>query len=235
MRPTIFGRSGTTLNKWLPDVTNTWIKGQPAASSPQAIRAANKDPKRVMVVYGRNLDARDAVFTFLRSLKLSPIQWEEAIAETGMGSPHNLDAVEAAMDIAQAVVVILTPEDQAGLLPQLAGEPSEVLLEGQPRQNVTLEAGMAMGIDRARTILVEIGRIRRASDFEGLNALRLGNDPKRRGGFRTRLRTAGCELDDSGTDWLSSTAGGDFDECEIRWEPQSPDRSSGQIGVVSSE
>jgi len=99
-----------------------------------------------MVVHGRNLAARDAMFAFLRALALIPIEWENAISETGQGTPHNLDAVRAAMDVAQAVVVLLTAEDQAGLLPVLAiGEDDDTLLRGQPRQNVTLEAGLAMG------------------------------------------------------------------------------------------
>ncbi len=60
------------------------------------------------------------------------------------------------MVIGQAVVVLLTAEDQAGLLPRLADEDhDDVLLRGQPRQNVILEAGMAMGIDPSRTLLVE--------------------------------------------------------------------------------
>lgn len=209
----------------LPDVTNDWITGPPG-SLRSGVRApaagADPDARRVMVVHGRNLAARDAVFAFLRSLSLSPVEWEQAVAASGMGSPHNLDAVRAAMDLAQAVVVVFTAEDQAGLLPELAGPEEEVLLRGQPRQNVMLEAGMAMGIDASRTILVELGAIQRATDFEGLNVVRLTNDPARRAALRTRLRNAGCAVDDSGTDWAAAPAGGDFDACAVAWQPQPP-------------
>jgi hypothetical protein len=34
-----------------------------------------------------------------------------------------------------------------------------------------------MGIDQAKTILVELGPIRRATDVQGLNAVRLTNAP----------------------------------------------------------
>jgi len=187
----------------------------------QTERRSTKDPRRVMVVHGRNAAAQRAIFMFLRALRLAPIEWEEAIAATGTASPHNLTAVRAAMDVAQAVIVVLTAEDQAGLLPELADEGSaEVLLEGQPRQNVMLEAGMAMGIDPTHTILVQIGRIRGASDFDGLNSVRLTNDPKTRAALRTRLTNADCAVVDSGTDWLDPTAAGDFDVGVIRWEPQ---------------
>ena len=51
------------------------------------------------------------------------------IAETGVASPHNLVAVRAAMDVGQAVVELLTAEDQAGLLSQLAeGEDEDTAL-----------------------------------------------------------------------------------------------------------
>jgi predicted nucleotide-binding protein len=141
-----------------------------------------------------------------------------------MASPHNLDAVRAAMDLGQAVVVILTAEDQGGRLPWLAGPDDEedLLLQGQPRQNVVLEAGMAMGIDRNRTVLVEIGRIRRPSDFDGLNTVRLTNDVNTRSALRSRLRDAGCLVNDSGNDWLSPQSGGDFEACVIPWQPVRP-------------
>lgn len=173
-----------------------------------------------MVVHGRNLRARDAIFQFLRSLGLSPIEWEEAVGETGMGAPHNLDAVRAAMDVGQAVVVVLTAEDQAGVLPEIAdpGDP-DTDLRGQPRQNVILEAGMAMGIGRERTILVELGAIRRASDFEGLNVVRLNNGGPTRNALRSRLVNAGCEVDPAASDWMRPEASGDFETCLIAWAP----------------
>jgi predicted nucleotide-binding protein len=205
-------------------VTNAWITGPPGetATAPQPSSGGTVDPRRVMVVHGRNHKAREAMFTFLRALGLAPIEWEQAVAETGMGSPHNLDAVRAAMDVAQAVVVISTAEDQAGLLPDLASDDDEVLLRGQPRQNVLLEAGFAMGIDRAKTILVELGPIRTASDFEGLNAVRLTNSAATRGALRSRLKSAGCDVDDSGVDWTAAPAGGDFEACLVPWQPQLP-------------
>ena len=74
------------------------------------------------------------MFTFLRALGLRPIEWEKAVAETGLASPHNLEAVRAAMDIGQAVVVLLTAEDRAGLLPALGEDDDDAQLRGQPRQ-----------------------------------------------------------------------------------------------------
>ena len=210
------------------EVTNEWIKGPPGEAAAAVIEAdgEQRDPKRVMVVHGRNLATRNAIFTFLRALGLEPIEWEVAVAETGMGSPHNLEAVRAAMDLGQAVVVVLTAEDQAGLLPELAGKEEDVSLAGQPRQNVILEAGLAMGLNPQRTILVELGPIRRASDFEGLNTIRLSNAAATRSSLRSRLRNAGCAVAEDGTDWLHPETGGDLDSY-ARVDPHQPAAGSG--------
>jgi predicted nucleotide-binding protein len=218
------------------DVTNDWILGPPG----EAVRGDRseepgdqRDARRVMVVYGRNDEIRRAMFTFLRSLGLLPIEWEEAVAETRLGAPHNFDAVRAAMDVAQAVVVILTAEDRAGLLPSLAGphDEEEVKLKGQPRQNVILEAGLAMGLDRSRTNLVEAGPIRHASDFDGLNAVRISNEPGRRQALLSRLKTAGCAVEDAGSDWMQAPSGGDFSTTasEERIMDESPQSEATEV------
>jgi hypothetical protein len=171
----------------------------------------HRDTTRVMIVHGRNAAALNAIRAFLQSLGLVPVLWEDAIEETGEGSPHNLNAVAAAMSVAQAVVVIFTPEDEARLLPQFQGDdPSEAELRGQPRPNVLIEAGMAMALGRDRTILTRLGRIRNASDLEGLNAVNLSNENGPRVALRRRLVTAGCQVNGR-SDYLEPGVAGDFD------------------------
>jgi predicted nucleotide-binding protein len=179
---------------------------------------STRDARRVMVVHGRNAKAARAMRSFLESLGLFPIAWEDAIRETRSGSPHNLEAVRAAMSAAQAVIVMMTAEEEAALLAPLAfpGDPgNETQPGGQPRPNVFFEAGLALGIDPARTVLVELGVIRRASDLEGLNVVRLTNDPESRLALRERLRTAGCEIDDKANAWRNSRDGRDFEGCVV--------------------
>jgi predicted nucleotide-binding protein len=187
-----------------------------------------RNARRVMVVHGRNHRIRDAMFTYLRALGLAPIEWNTAVAQTTIGSPHNFAAVRAAMESAQAVVVVLTAEDQGGLIPELAQAGEDVTPMGQPRQNVVLEAGLAMGINPDRTILVEVGPIRRASDFDGLNVVRLDNGHESRNSLRSRLETAGCPLDDSGNDWLTTTGGGDF----ASWARPAPASAARRVTAV---
>jgi predicted nucleotide-binding protein len=197
--------------------TNDYIAGPPGyerSPEPQEMQAERlRDARRVMIVHGRNAQAVNAMRAFLASLGLEPILWEDAVEQTGTGSPHNLDAVEAAMALAQAVIVIFTAEDEARLMdPFLTTHdgPEERELRGQPRANVFLEAGMALAIDRAHTILTRLGSFRGASDVDGLNAVPLSNAVPSRTALRRRLVSAGCAANDR-DDYLDPTVAGDFD------------------------
>ena len=96
--------------------------------------------------------------------------------DTGSVSPFTGEVVAQAFESAQAVVVLLTPDDEARLHEELRRpeEPDyEVQLTAQPRQNVLLEAGMALGYQPTRTIFVELGHLRPISDLAGRNVIRL--------------------------------------------------------------
>lgn len=165
--------------------------------------------KKVFVVHGRNMAARDAIFTFLRAIGLEPIEWSTAISATGSGSPYIGQALDAAFNMAQAVVVLLTPDDIAYLRREYAGGDDNPELEPTPqaRPNVLFEAGMALGRHPDRTILVELGALRQFSDVAGRHAVRLDNSAAKRNDLANRLRDAGCDVSTSGSDWLSA---GDF-------------------------
>lgn len=166
-------------------------------------------PEKVFVVHGRNSAARDAMFTFLRSLGLKPIEWDQAVALTGKGSPYIGDVLTVAFDEGQAIVVLLTPDDVAYLRREYTDRDDDPDLtpQGQARPNVLFEAGMAMGRNEDRTILVEFGDLRPFSDVSGRHAVRMFESPKARKSLAERLKTAGCPVDMSGTDWLTE---GDF-------------------------
>lgn len=160
------------------------------------------DCRKVFVIHGRNELARNALFAFLRSIGLDPIEWSEAIRMTGKGSPYIGDVLDAAFSAAQAVVVLQTPDDIAHLHESLtyAGDP-ETEPQMQPRPNVLFEAGMALGRDEERTIIVELGRVKSFSDIHGRHVVRLGNDIAPRQELANRLETAGCAVKLIGTDW----------------------------------
>lgn len=160
------------------------------------------DTRTVFVIHGRNEAARKALFDFLRSIGLNPLEWSQAIAMTGQGSPYIGDVLNAAFGAASAVVVLQTPDDIAHLHESLTypGDP-ECAPQMQPRPNVLFEAGMAMGRDPDRTVIVELGRIKSFSDIHGRHVVRLDNSTQRRQELATRLRTAGCSVSTDGTDW----------------------------------
>ena len=121
-------------------------------------------------------------------------------------SGHVLDA---AFNAAQAIVVLLTPDDVAYLRSEYASgdaDPETTPL-AQARPNVLFEAGMAMGRDPKRTVLVEFGQLRPFSDVVGRHAVRINGSVEKRKELAQRLETAGCAVNLTGEDWLST---GDF-------------------------
>ncbi|GGL86558.1 hypothetical protein GCM10009706_26580 [Curtobacterium citreum] len=161
------------------------------------------DPRKVFVIHGRNDSARRGLFDFLRAVGLDPIEWAEALALTGSASPYIGDVLDHAFGVAQAVVVLQTPDDVAHLHESLAerADDPETQPQMQPRPNVLFEAGMAMGRSPERTVLVELGHIKSFSDVHGRHSVRLNNTVGKRQDLANRLLTAGCAVKLTGTDW----------------------------------
>jgi predicted nucleotide-binding protein len=166
-----------------------------------------EDRRAVMVVHGRDMGNRDAMFELLRALDLRPLEWSELVGAASSGAPYIGDILDTAFAKCQAVVVISTPDDVAFLRPELVPreDPQDELSpKGQARPNVFFEAGMALGRFPTRTVLTELGTLRPASDLAGRHAVRLDNGPECRKEIAERLRTAGCEVNTQGVDWLSA-------------------------------
>jgi predicted nucleotide-binding protein len=171
------------------------------------------DSRRVFVVHGRNSQARDAMFTFLRAIDLNPIEWSEAVRLTNKPNPIIGEILDTAFNYAQAVLVLMTPDDIAWLHPNLQSEDDplyEKTPTAQARPNVLFEAGMAIGRFPDRTILVELGKIRPFSDIGGRYVVRLTNNPQKRQDLADSLITAKCPANISNRDWHTA---GDFEAC----------------------
>ncbi|NEE03852.1 TIR domain-containing protein [Phytoactinopolyspora halotolerans] len=167
------------------------------------------DKRSVFVVHGRNEALRKALFDFLRSIDLKPMEWTRAVELTGKGSPYIGEILDAAFTHAQAVVVLMTPDEVAYLQPRYGhGEDDpDIHAAAQARPNVLFEAGMALGRSPDRTVLVEVGTVRPFSDVAGRHTVRLSDNVAQRQALAARLKTAGCPVDLNGTDWQST---GDF-------------------------
>jgi predicted nucleotide-binding protein len=164
----------------------------------------SKNPRQVFVVHGRNQKARDSIFIFLRTIGLHPLEWSELVKATGKGSPYVGEILDRAFSEAQAVVVLMTPDDE-GQLRQIFRKPDDPMheteLTPQARLNVVFEAGMAMGRNSQRTIIVELGGLRPFSDVVGRHVIKLDNTSQKRQELAQRLQTAGCTVNLNGTDW----------------------------------
>ena len=202
------------------NVTANYITRPPGhemtiAGQPIQEQGSTSDNRNVFVVYGRNGAARDAMFQYLREIDLHPLEWSEAVTATGKPSPYIGEILDAAFSKARAVVVLFTPDDEARLREKLRRDndpPHETELTGQARPNVLFEAGMAMGRYPDRTVLVEVGSLRKFSDIDGLHVVRMDSSSQRRQELAQRLRTAGCPVKLDGTDWHDA---GDFESAVL--------------------
>lgn len=145
------------------------------SSSPVDPNAFRNLKRRVFLVHGRDIATRDALVQLMQALDLRVTDWDDAAAATGTATPYTGDVVRAGMEMSDAVVVLLTPDDLGQVAPhfELPGERREETVPcGQPRMNVIFEAGMAMAFNRHGTVLVEVGQLRPFTDTEGLNVVR---------------------------------------------------------------
>jgi predicted nucleotide-binding protein len=185
----------------IPVTTTSTMKESMSNESPNT--------RMVFIIHGRNQVAVNAMKQFLRSLGLDPHDFD-AVRNEMPGSVHLWQVVERALETARAIVVLHTPDEFVSLHPKLAG-PKEVA-RWQPRPNVLIEAGLAMGIGKECTIVVRFGETDIASDFQGFHFDRVGNDPDSRANFRKRFAAIGCPINDS-NDYLNPSLSGDFVEC----------------------
>lgn len=165
------------------------------------------DSRKVFVVHGRDHSFASAMSDFIRSLDLVPMEWSEAVALTGKGAPYLNEVLRAALNVAQSIVILLTPDNEARLRPALSAKDEsddEKEFRFHPRQNVVYEAGLAFGMAPDRTIIVKAGPVLIASDMQGLNYVAFDGDPGSRNRLAERLRVCGCKVQRSGEDWLRS-------------------------------
>lgn len=191
--------NGLTAGPGFTDPNDTNIgQGQPARNENKGnSMTLTSDPRAVFIVHGRNIALKDELVKFLMHIDVRPISWTEAAQATGKTMPYTLDIVRAGMTAAQAVVVIFSPDDEARLKSEFLkahdGD-QERKLTGQARQNVLLEAGMAMALAPTRTIFVRVGRPREVSDIQGINWIDLDDSWDSRTRLSHELQAAGVQI-----------------------------------------
>jgi hypothetical protein len=170
-------------------------------------RSSDDRGRRVFLVHGRDRSARHALIALLEAFDLKVIRWRDAAEFAGGGAPYTGDVVAAGMENADAVVVLLTPDDLGRVrshLSEVADGPHELKPTGQARLNVIFEAGMAIARDRNRVVFVEAGQVRKMSDVDGINVIRMDGSIGARKDLARRLSGAGLAVDTDSDKWRTA-------------------------------
>lgn len=174
------------------------------------------DPKKVFIIHGRNLRAKKAVEQFLRSLGLTPIDFEQLAAD--LGAAFIGEIVRTGLSQAQGIVALFTADEIAHLRPDHY-EPhdgQEDKERWQARPNVIFEAGMAYGMAPERTILAVLGgQTKLFSDVKGIHLTYLSNNHGARKRLRQKLIGAKCDVDLRVDAWDDPEVSGNFDSCVL--------------------
>jgi predicted nucleotide-binding protein len=175
-----------------------------ALASPEG--AADPDTtRRVFVVYGRDGALTKSFFDLLYAVGLEPLEWERLIGPTGTSTPYLGQVVSKAPHLAQATLVLLSPDDIVELHPDLrlaSDHHHERGRTGQARPNVLFELGLAFMAYPESTVIAEVGQMRPISDLAGLNVIRFDGSAISVKKVLDRLILAGCPVNMSGTSWL---------------------------------
>ncbi len=185
------------------------LLSSPGTDTSQATTFAT-NRKAVMVIYGHDYEARDALFDWLRAIGLQPREWNQLVTGTGTASPYISQVLDHAFQQAQAVIALFTPDERVLSAAASSSDPRAWRLQARP--NVLFEAGMALVSHPTRTVLALLGSQELPSDLAGRPYIRLSpTDSAPLHDLARRLEQAGCEINLSGNDWLKPSRFADRD------------------------
>jgi predicted nucleotide-binding protein len=164
----------------------------------------------LFVVHGRDTKLNEDMFSFLRAIGLNPLEWNQAVKQAKGANPNVTDIVKTALKSVQGVIVMFSPDEEARLKAKFRDPKKDSMsLEGQARPNVIFEAGIALGAHHEKTLLVEVGDVRKISDIAGMHILSLSNSASSRKELAQRLKDKlKFSVDTTGNSWLTV---GNFD------------------------
>ena len=163
----------------------------------------------LFVVHGRDSKLNEDMFAFLRAIGLNPMEWTQAVKAAKGANPNVTDIVKGALQKVQGVIVLFSPDEEARLKSKFRGPKDEKSLQNQARPNVIFEAGIALGAHHEKTLLVEVGDVRKISDIAGMHILHFNNSATSRKELAQRLKDKlKFKVDTSGDSWLTV---GNFD------------------------
>lgn len=225
----VAGDNGISYDRYASAEQMTTLRGVPThtpvtttpAPSPTISRAAPKAPVKtrtirttknnsLFVVHGRDTKLNEDMFSFLRAIGLNPLEWSQAVQQAKGANPNVTDIVKTALRSVQGVIVMFSPDEEARLKTKFReSKKDSPSLQSQARPNVIFEAGIALGAHHEKTLLVEVGDVRKISDIAGMHILHLSNSASSRKELAQRLKDKlKFKVDTTGNSWLTV---GDFD------------------------
>ena len=126
------------------------------------------------------------------------MEWMEVIRASGETSPYLSQAIMKSIEEAGAVVVIMTPEEDAQLNEKFWSEDGDDKIYKQPRPNVIFEAGLALGMKENKTIILQFGELRIFSDILGKHVTKYRGKDKENDfklDLLEKLKIAGCQCE----------------------------------------
>jgi predicted nucleotide-binding protein len=189
------------------------IRSRFVSRNPKPAEYSEENRSKVFLVHGRNIMAKKAMIEFLNSINIEVLEWTAIIAATQNPNAFLHEIIRKGFELAQAVVVLMTPDDIGNLREELCSESEdldEVESRHRARQNVIYEAGLALGFEYRRTVLVELGVMKLPSDLSGMHTVRMNNSEEKRKELADKLQITQCIVDLTGNDWKKA---GDFNQA----------------------
>jgi len=142
----------------------------------------------VFIVHGRNSHVKEKVANFLRELGIHPI----ILHDEPNRSRTIIEKIEDHSSNVKYAVVLLTPDDQGGLISKPNQSP-------RARQNVVFEMGYFYGrIGRGRVCALLSPEVERPSDIDGIMYIPLDQSDEWKGSLFRELKAAQLKL----RDWI---------------------------------
>ncbi len=192
------------------------VSAQPARATPRA-HAPAKPVKTtrnntIFVVHGRDTKLNEDIFAFLRAIGINAREFSQAVADARGANPNITQIVKNVMKQAQGVLVMFSPDEGAKIKAKFATKQEKkngIKVEPQSRPNVMFEAGLALGAHPEKTLIVQVGEVRKLSDIDGMHILHLSGSSTSRKELAQRLKTKlKFKVETTGTSWLTE---GNFD------------------------
>ena len=137
----------------IKEVKTTWPDDASAIVASEVV----SDPRKVFLVHGRDVAAKESVARFLEKLGLKPV----ILAERPNGGRTIIEKFEQESNVGYAIA-LFTPDDVGGL----RGGTEE---QARARQNVVFELGYFVGkLGRSRVCVLNVSGVEFPSDFSGV-------------------------------------------------------------------